>query len=141
MRKTIGKKGLDGLDLQKNRQMVFTPILNKNLGMGYFKFSGIAFKCFRIQCSSAPKYAIVVTINNVLGVVAVTLTDTGPNSEESFHIYRAAVDTELLQLENASATINRIQGTLVRGTGGPRYRFSLQYSPHNQQKVVTIMRQ
>lgn len=83
---------------------------------------------------------VVYTTNNILGVVAVSVTDTGPNSQETFNIYRRTLNNSPhVRLENEVATTNSVRGTLVYSTGF-RVRFSMQYFPNNQQFVMTVMR-
>jgi len=84
---------------------------------------------------------IVVETNNILGVVAVAFTDTGPDTQATFNHFRGAINSSHLRLENAVTTTNSIQGTLVRSSGGRKYRFSMDHTPRSQQVVVTIVRQ
>ena len=82
---------------------------------------------------------LVYTTNNILGVVAGAITDTGPNTERSFRLHREALNSPFLQLENATISENNIRGTLV--TNGRRHRFSMEYIPANQQLVISVIRQ
>ena len=86
----------------------------------------------------------IITRNNVLGVVAVAFTDTGPNSRRAFNSVSSVLDSEIFQrefrFENRVVSPNSIQGTIVRRENGRRYNFSLQYSPQIQQRVMTFTR-
>ena len=83
---------------------------------------------------------IIITTNNILGVVAVAITHTGLG-QEHFRRYSRAVNGTRLRLENTVVGTNSIRGTLMRSTGGRRYSFSMDYSPQNRQLVKTVTRQ
>jgi hypothetical protein len=86
---------------------------------------------------------VVITTDNILGIVAVARTDTGPNTKESFRLFQLAVNGNIpnFQLKDAVIESNSIKGTLIHNTDGRRHRFSVDYFPQNQNLIMTIMRQ
>jgi len=81
---------------------------------------------------------VVFVTNNFLGVVSVAVTETGGGAERNFNLHREVVD-RYFTLQNAVSDINSLRGTLVRD--GRRYRFAMDYHPHNQQLVIVVTRQ